>query len=408
MRNEHLAPLGCVGYSALHEQARLPRPRGAGRHPPGGEDPGGPSPGGALPYLTYVRKGCRLRPDQLDALTALARRFNRERKQKGERFTENTPIRWAVDPLLERPVQEKPEGAIMGEKLRRHLQEIARQIASFEDEESQQNRPAGSASGGSRFEKEVSSGVALLIALLCENNIAKPMRVQKELPGPFPRRLENADNDVVAVESLSTGRYIVFNLGHFDLDQKGCLYKGTRTVPDAWLKKAFPVEEWYDLYITDVERMGAVPNEHEELPFGDSKRIPFAGSAYKQIYRGLKTKFDGVILFIEGDQLLGKSLVEIKSAKSSGGRRIDGNAHERFSYQNLDYVEIGAIYPRTELLLLTNDAYVRYRNKYHTGFAVHALRLGQAFPWYRFSMVSSAGQYLRLFEGWIDWLEGRR
>jgi hypothetical protein len=54
------------------------------------------------PYLTYVRKECRLRPDQLDALTALARRLNRERKGKGERITENTLIRWAVDMLLER------------------------------------------------------------------------------------------------------------------------------------------------------------------------------------------------------------------------------------------------------------------------------------------------------------------
>ncbi|MFN4073760.1 MAG: ATPase [Thermus sp.] len=48
-------------------------------------------------YLTYVRKECRLRPDQLDALTALARKLNRERKGKGERITENTLIRWAVD-----------------------------------------------------------------------------------------------------------------------------------------------------------------------------------------------------------------------------------------------------------------------------------------------------------------------
>ncbi len=52
-------------------------------------------------YLTYVRKECRLRPDQLDALTALARKLNRERKGKGERITENTLIRWAVDLLLE-------------------------------------------------------------------------------------------------------------------------------------------------------------------------------------------------------------------------------------------------------------------------------------------------------------------
>jgi len=47
-----------------------------------------------------VRKECRLRPDQLDALTALARRLNRERRGRGERITENTLIRLAVDALL--------------------------------------------------------------------------------------------------------------------------------------------------------------------------------------------------------------------------------------------------------------------------------------------------------------------
>jgi hypothetical protein len=293
----------------------------------------------------------------------------------------------------------------MEEELRERLKEIAKRIASFEDEESQQNRPAGSASGGSRFEKEVSQGVADLIALLCKKNFARLMQVQREFPGPFPRRLGPAGDNVVAVENPSTKRCIVFDLSHLILDL-GCSYQGTKAMPDIWLKKAFPVEEWYDLHIEDVEKMGVIPKKHEEA--GDPERIRFAETAYKQIYRGLKTNFDGVILFVEGDELFSKNLVEIKSAKSSNRERIDGNAHERFSYQNLDYVEISAIYPRIELLLLTNDAYVRYRNKYHTGFAVHALRLSRAFSWYKFSMVSSAGQYFRLFEGWIDWLNGRR
>jgi len=77
------------------------RPGEAAQASPPGERP-------LPPYLTYVRKECRLRPDQLDALTALARRLNRERKGKGERITENTLIRWAVDMLLERFGVEKP------------------------------------------------------------------------------------------------------------------------------------------------------------------------------------------------------------------------------------------------------------------------------------------------------------
>jgi len=320
-----------------------------GEAPPAQASPPGEGPGERPlpPYLTCVRKECRLRPDQLDALTALARKINRKRNGKGERITENTLIRWAADMLLDKLAQEKQvlsgskkRGLNMREELREHLKRIASRIASFEDQESQHNRPAGSASGGSRFEKEVSQGVADLITLLCKKKFARLLRVQKESLGPFPRRLKPAGIDVVAIESLSTKRCIVLDLSHITVNLESCSYQATTTIPDIWLKKAFPVEEWYDLHIKDVDKMGVIPKEHEEARFGDPKRIPFAETkAYKQIYRGLKTKFDGVILFIERDQLLNKNLVEIKSAKSSDKHRIDGNAHERFSYQNLDYVE---------------------------------------------------------------------
>ncbi len=78
------------------EAGEAPPARGLEAPPPGEGQGERPLP----PYLTYVRKECRLRPDQLDALTALARRLNRERRGKGERITENTLIRWAVDKLL--------------------------------------------------------------------------------------------------------------------------------------------------------------------------------------------------------------------------------------------------------------------------------------------------------------------
>lgn len=51
-------------------------------------------------YLTLVRKEARLREDQLDSLTKVARSLNRKRKGSGERITENTLIRVAVDLLL--------------------------------------------------------------------------------------------------------------------------------------------------------------------------------------------------------------------------------------------------------------------------------------------------------------------
>jgi len=53
-------------------------------------------------YLRFVRKDTRLREDQLEALTAHARRLNRKRRSVGPRVTENTLIRVAVDLLLSR------------------------------------------------------------------------------------------------------------------------------------------------------------------------------------------------------------------------------------------------------------------------------------------------------------------
>jgi hypothetical protein len=53
-------------------------------------------------YTELVRKELRLHADQADELTALASKVQRARRQKGERITDNTLIRVAVDLLLER------------------------------------------------------------------------------------------------------------------------------------------------------------------------------------------------------------------------------------------------------------------------------------------------------------------
>ena len=53
-------------------------------------------------YLTFVRKEARLRSEQLDSLTSLTRSLNRKRNSNGERITENTLIRVAIDLLLDR------------------------------------------------------------------------------------------------------------------------------------------------------------------------------------------------------------------------------------------------------------------------------------------------------------------
>lgn len=108
MKRKRLAELVREEAEALQE-ASAPKEKRAEEAPPPQTSPPGERP--LPPYLTYVRKECRLRPDQLDALTALARKLNRERKGKGERITENTLIRWAVDMLLTHLSHDSPSEA---------------------------------------------------------------------------------------------------------------------------------------------------------------------------------------------------------------------------------------------------------------------------------------------------------
>lgn len=51
-------------------------------------------------YLELVRKEARLSDDQLQALTTLTRQLNKTRRGAGDRITDNTLIRVAVDLML--------------------------------------------------------------------------------------------------------------------------------------------------------------------------------------------------------------------------------------------------------------------------------------------------------------------
>ncbi|MBD2099269.1 hypothetical protein H6F90_29840 [Trichocoleus sp. FACHB-591] len=52
-------------------------------------------------YLSLERKEVRLSAEQLDALTMITRRLNRSRAKQGERITDNTLIRVAIEMLIE-------------------------------------------------------------------------------------------------------------------------------------------------------------------------------------------------------------------------------------------------------------------------------------------------------------------
>jgi len=59
-------------------------------------------PTGWVRYDELERKETRIRTDQISRLTELSRGLNRQRQGRGERITENTLIRVAIDLLLAR------------------------------------------------------------------------------------------------------------------------------------------------------------------------------------------------------------------------------------------------------------------------------------------------------------------
>lgn len=60
---------------------------------------------GVPKYLQLERKEVRVRMAQMESLTTLSRQLNRKRKGQGERLTENTLIRVAIDLLLQNATQ---------------------------------------------------------------------------------------------------------------------------------------------------------------------------------------------------------------------------------------------------------------------------------------------------------------
>lgn len=64
-----------------------------------------PVPSSRTHYTELVRKELRLHADQADELTILASKVQRARREKGERITDNTLIRVAVDLLLQRQAE---------------------------------------------------------------------------------------------------------------------------------------------------------------------------------------------------------------------------------------------------------------------------------------------------------------
>ena len=97
-----LAPAEAAPAAATEKpEPRRPAPRRVARGP---RDTGtaGVTESQVPKWQRLERKELRLRADQLDELARIRRTLNRQRRGEGERITENTLIRVAVDVLLGR------------------------------------------------------------------------------------------------------------------------------------------------------------------------------------------------------------------------------------------------------------------------------------------------------------------
>jgi len=162
----------------------------------------------------------------------------------------------------------------------------------------------------------------------------------------------------------------------------------------SWTRLNFKVEELVENF------PGTAEAQERYAP----KTGRFAGKNYRDIYTGSSTKFDGTLVLVNRGVMERKVLLEYKTAKSSRGSRIDGNAHERLTFQVMQYLEIATLYPRCSMTVLSNGALVRYKNKYHTNFHVQADRL-KCFAWFSMNHMSTQhefGNYLRELLNWIE------
>lgn len=167
-------------------------------------------------------------------------------------------------------------------------------------------------------------------------------------------------------------------------------------VPGRWLKTAFKTSDL----------VAAYPGTEEAIERYAPVAGDYAGDAYPQMFRRTKTNFDDTILLEDGGVLTEKILLEYKTAKSSKGLSLDGNAHERLSFQIMQYLEIATMYPKCSLYVMTNGAFARYRNKYHVNFRLQADRMS-VFRWFFMRHVCTQEELAGIVRRFADWLNGK-
>ncbi len=264
------------------------------------------------------------------------------------------------------------------------LRRICMELEEFEASESVANTGTGARPEGHAFETIVGDFWAEVAALI-QRQGATP-REQFQLVGAGAGR--NRRTGVHRRYDYAP-RSIYLPQGAFD--PAGSRSNDQRTCE--WLRLSFDVEA------TAVAFPGRAMVREHYAPDGG----PYAGDRYWEMFRGMTTNFDDTVVLEESGVLVEKLLFEYKTAKSSRGTAIDGNAHERLSFQILQYLEVATQFPSCRLEVVANGAFRNYRNKYHLGFNQQADRLS-SFRWFDMSYRCEAKQYESLAIGLVDWL----
>lgn len=212
----------------------------------------------------------------------------------------------------------------------------------------------------------------------------------------FRRLAEGGGAQATVVAGIGTRRYAKLTVGPRFIFVPTSASDGV-TDPDEeqyrWLEVAFGVSDL----------IARFPSEAEAIRRYAPDTGQYSGLKYPTIYNGLTTKFDDTVVLVEGGVLREKVMLEYKTAKSSAGRQIDGNAHERLSFQIMQYLEVATRYTKCSLVVISNGAFVRYRNKYHVNFHVQADRL-RSFAWFSMEHACTQSEYIRFLRGLLYWL----
>lgn len=249
----------------------------------------------------------------------------------------------------------------------RELRELAGLMEVFEATESQQKTGAGARREGSQFE-----GLARRWWQAAIDHLAAAQGVGatrfNDWDGKTWVRLQRGDRAAL-IRSTSPGESLP-------------------ATEQRWLERTFSVDEL----------VGRFPGMAEAIERYAPDSGMFAGAKYPEMFRALTTDFDDTIVLEEGGILKNKILLEYKTAKRAkkSPTKLEGNAHERLSFQMMQYLEVATHYTRCTFWVVVNGAFSRLRNKYHVNFHVQSDRL-RNFAWFEMVHASTAAEYLALY-----------